>query len=530
MNPSSKKSAATLALVRCAIYTRKSTEEGLEREFNALDAQREAAEAFIRSQAHEGWTCLPDRYDDGGFTGGNMERPALQRLLADIQAGKIDCVVCYKVDRLSRSLLDFAKMMETFEQHGVSFVSITQQFNSVTSMGRLVLNVLLSFAQFEREIIAERTRDKMAATRRKGKWSGGMPVLGYDLDPRGRRLHVNEGEAERVRAIFALYLEHEGLLPVVQELARRGWVGKCWQTRQGRQRGGRPFIKTSLYRLLTNVLYVGKVRYKDEIHDGEQPALIDVDTFGRVQALLKSHGPEIGPPSRHRFTASLKGLLRCVCCDCAMTPSHTTRKGGLRYRYYTCVHDQKSGWQSCPSKSIPAQPIEQLVIEQIQRLGQDPSLLEQLLSMVRQQDDARVAEWESERFALERDLLRGQSEVRKLLAEVGSGLGNNGAVTRLAELQARLAQIEQRLARVHGQREAWQQERLDQAAVTEALSGLVPAWDSMTPHEQARVVRLLVARVDYDGQQGKASITFQPLGLKTLAAEMWDHNGEECSA
>ena len=188
MNHQAKKAAATLPIVRCAIYTRKSTEEGLEQEFNSLDAQRESAEAFIRSQTNEGWNCLPERYDDGGFTGGNMERPALRRLLTDIEAGKIDLVVCYKVDRLSRSLLDFAKMMEKFEQHGVSFVSITQQFNSATSMGRLVLNVLLSFAQFEREIIAERTRDKVAATRRKGKWTGGTPLLGYDLDPRGGRL------------------------------------------------------------------------------------------------------------------------------------------------------------------------------------------------------------------------------------------------------------------------------------------------------------------------------------------------------
>jgi site-specific DNA recombinase len=530
MNPHAKKAAATLPLVRCAIYTRKSTEEGLEQEFNSLDAQREAAEAFIRSQAQEGWACLPDRYDDGGFTGGNMERPALQRLLADIRAGQIDCVVTYKVDRLSRSLLDFARMMETFERHGVSFVSITQQFNSATSMGRLVLNVLLSFAQFEREIIAERTRDKMAATRRKGKWAGGTPVLGFDLDPRGRRLHVNEEEAIRVRAIFALYLEHQSLLPVVQELARRGWVGKRWQTRNGRQRGGRPFTKTSLYRLLTNVIYAGKVRYKDEIHPGEQPALLDTDTFGRVQALLNSHAPEVGPPSLHCFTALLKGLLRCVPCGCAMTPSHTTRKGGLRYRYYTCVHAQKSGWQSCPSKSIPAQAMEQLVVEQIQRLGRDPQVLEQLLTTVRQEDDARVAQWEGERVGLERDLLHGQSEVRKLLAEVGSGTSSNGAVTRLAELQTRLAQLEQRLARLRGQREALQQERLDQAAVTEALAGLVPAWQTMTPEGQARVVRLVVSRVDYDGKQGKASITFQPMGLKTLASELLGRNGEEQSA
>jgi site-specific DNA recombinase len=530
MNQPNQKAAATLPLVRCAIYTRKSTEEGLEQEFNSLDAQRESAEAFIRSQAHEGWTCLPDRYDDGGFTGGNMERPALQRLLTDIDAGKIDLVVCYKVDRLSRSLLDFAQMMATFEQQGVSFVSVTQQFNTATSMGRLVLNVLLSFAQFEREIIAERTRDKMAATRRKGKWSGGTPVLGYDLDPRGRRLHVNDDEAQRVRAIFALYLEHQALLPVVQELARRGWVGKRWQTRHGRPRGGRPFDKTSLYRLLTNVLYAGKVRYKDEIHDGEQPALIDADTFGRVQALLRSHGPEVGPPSLQRFSALLKGLLRCGACDCAMTPAHTTRKGGLRYRYYTCVQAQKKGWQSCPCKSIPGQAIEQLVIEQIQRLGRDPLVLEQLVTQLRQQDETRVAEWENERVTLERDLLRGQSEVRKLLAEVRSGQSSGAAVTRLAELQARLAQIEQRLARLRGQMEALQQERLDEAAAREALSGLLPAWEAMTPEEQARVVRLLVARVDYDGQQGKASITFQPLGLKTLAGENLGRNREEQSA
>src|SRR5690242_5254490 len=211
----------TLSLVRCAIYTRKSTEEGLEQEFNSLDAQRESAQAYIASQQQEGWVCLPDRYDDGGFTGGNTERPALQRLLADIADGKVDTVVIYKIDRLSRSLLDFAKMMDQFEQHQVALVSVTQQFNSGTSMGRLVLNVLLSFAQFEREIIAERTRDKIAATRRKGKWTGGYPLLGYDLDPKGGRLLPNDEEAARVRTIFQLYVEMQGLLPVVEELARR---------------------------------------------------------------------------------------------------------------------------------------------------------------------------------------------------------------------------------------------------------------------------------------------------------------------
>jgi site-specific DNA recombinase len=230
----------------------------------------------------------------------------------------------------------------------------------------------------------------VAATRRKGKWAGGTPLLGFDLDPRGGRLLVNDDEAQRVRAIFALYLEHEALLPVVQGLERRGWVGKRWQTRKGRVREGRPFNKTSLYRLLTNVVYAGKVRYKDEIHPGEQPALIDADTFGRVQALLRCHGPEVGAPSPHRFSSLLKGLLRCVPCDCAMTPAHSTRKGSQRYRYYTCVNAQKRGWQTCPSQSIPAAPLVRLVVEQIQRLGRDPQVLRDVLTQVRHEDDARL--------------------------------------------------------------------------------------------------------------------------------------------
>jgi DNA invertase Pin-like site-specific DNA recombinase len=262
---------------RCAIYTRKSTEEGLQQEFNSLDAQRESGEAYIAAQKHEGWVCLPDRYDDGGFTGGNMDRPAVHRLMKDIEAGKVDCVVVYKVDRLSRSLMDFARIMEAFEKHQTSFVSVTQQFNTSTSMGRLMLNVLLSFAQFEREIISERTRDKIAAARRKGKFAGGKPVLGYNLlsSPAGPKLVVNDDEAAQVRAIFELYLKYEALIPMVVELDRRGWTTKVWQTKDGRRVGGRPFDKNMLYHLLTNVVYLGKVRYRDEVHPGEHPAIVD---------------------------------------------------------------------------------------------------------------------------------------------------------------------------------------------------------------------------------------------------------------
>ena len=243
------------------MYARKSTEEGLEQEFNSLDAQREAAEAYIKSQRHLGLTLLPQHYDDGGFTGGNIDRPALQQLLADIDAHRVDAVIVYKVDRLSRSLLDFARLMDRFDQRSVSFISVTQQFNTTHSLGRLTLNILLSFAQFELEIVSERTRDKMSAARRKGKWIGGTPLLGYDVDAPGGRLIVNDAEAIRVREIFKLYAKHRSIPALILELERRRWSTKSW-TRGGVKRVGTQFNKPKLIRLLTNATYAGKVEHK----------------------------------------------------------------------------------------------------------------------------------------------------------------------------------------------------------------------------------------------------------------------------
>jgi site-specific DNA recombinase len=351
------------AKIRCAIYTRKSSDEGLDGDFTSLDAQRESAMAYVASQQHEGWVCLPERYDDGGYTGGNMDRPALRRLLADIQAGRVDCIVIYKLDRLTRSLLDFARIMEIFDKHHVSFVSVTQLVNSATSMGRLMLNVLLSFAQFEREIIGERTRDKMAAARRKGKRCGGMAILGYDVGATGR-LVANDEEAELVRAIYGLYLRHETLALVVQELSRRGWVNKRWVTRKGRQRGGRAFTKSTLHKLLTNVTYVGKVCYKRELHAGEQAAVVDEALWQEVQQRLHYHARTKGAMARNRYGALLKGLLHCVGCGRCMSPTHASHNGTRRYRYYFCR--QRS--PACPSRSLPALEIERCVIEQIKSI------------------------------------------------------------------------------------------------------------------------------------------------------------------
>src|SRR6202790_5175610 len=275
--------------VRCAIYTRKSTEEGLDQDFNSLHAQREAAEAYIISQKHLGWTLVPTHYDDGGFTGGNLDRPALQQLLEDIDARRVDCILVYKVDRLSRSLLDFARLVDRFDQRSVSFVSVTQQFNTTSSLGRLTLNILLSFVQFEREIIGERTRDKMSAARRKGKWVGGTPVLGYDVDPGGGRLVVNEKEARRVREIFGLYKTHRSLLKVLAELGARRWKNKSWKSKRGIEHVGRPFTQTTLRNLLTNAIYAGKVEHRGTIYPGEHAPIIEASLWEELKAEIGTH-------------------------------------------------------------------------------------------------------------------------------------------------------------------------------------------------------------------------------------------------
>lgn len=270
--------------VRCAIYARKSTEEGLAQPFNSLDAQRESAEAYILSQRHMGWTILERRYEDGGYSGGNLERPALRALMEDIQSGQVDCVVVYKVDRLSRSLLDFARLMGIFEERGVSLVSVTQQLNTTDSLGRLTLNILLSFAQFERELIAERTRDKMRAARRKGKWLGGRPILGYDVDLTGGGLKINAEEAQRVRGIFQWMAEANSVAEVLGEISRRGWATKQWISRSGRQHPGRAFQELDLIRLVENVTYVGKLRDGTQVYPGEHAAIVDVALWERAKA------------------------------------------------------------------------------------------------------------------------------------------------------------------------------------------------------------------------------------------------------
>lgn len=347
--------------VRCAVYTRKSTEEGLEQEFNSLDAQGEACAAYILSQRHEGWRQVAERYDDGGYSGGNMERPGLRRLLADVEAGKVDVIVVYKVDRLTRALADFAKIVDVLDAKGASFVSVTQSFNTTTSMGRLTLNVLLSFAQFEREVTGERIRDKIAASKKKGMWMGGPVPLGYDVVD--RKLVVNEAEANTVRLIYARHQELVSLKALASELMILGVRSKRRTMRDGRVVGGEPYRPGALSYLLRNVIYTGRVRHHDHVYPGEHTAIIDAELWEASQAMLDTNVSR--PFSGHR--SLLNGMIQDA-FGRPMTAAHAIRKD-RRYRYY--VSREREGQVEIAWR-LPAGDLEAMVAEGVQRLLRDP--------------------------------------------------------------------------------------------------------------------------------------------------------------
>jgi DNA invertase Pin-like site-specific DNA recombinase len=365
--------------LRCAIYTRKSTEDGLEQAFNSLDAQREACEAYVKSQAHEGWNCLSDRYDDGGFSGGSMNRPGLQALLGDIDAGRIDVVVVYKVDRLTRSLLDFAHIVQRLEDKGVSFVSVTQSFNTTSSMGRLTLNVLLSFAQFEREVTGERIRDKIAASKKKGIWMGGPVPLGYDL--KDRKLYVNETEAQSVRWLYDTYLKLGNVRELKQAADNAGLTSKRYTQRNGRIVGGHPFSRGQLYCLLKNPLYAGKIRHRDKVYDGQQEAIIYQEAWDKVQDLMKANGGTRNAEANTPSPSWLSGILYDDTGE-RMIATHS-RKAGRIYRYYISAPlmakkpDPRKGWR------LPAREIEAIVNGGITDLLKNPVRVGEVLGVDR---------------------------------------------------------------------------------------------------------------------------------------------------
>ena len=418
--------------LRCAVYTRKSSEEGLEQEFNSLDAQREACEAYIASQKPEGWVLVPSHYDDGGISGATLERPALQRLLADIEAHVVDVVVVYKIDRLSRALMDFAKLVEVFDRNNVTFVSVTQSFNTTTSMGRLTLNILLSFAQFEREVIGERIRDKFAASRKKGMWMGGFVPLGYDV--KDRKLVVNDAEAATVRMIFERFIKIGSATELVRKLRAESVRGKQ----------GKLVEKGYLYKLLNNRVYVGDAVHKGTAYTGEHQAIIDRALWDRVHAILRESPRARAAHTRAQTPALLKGLIFGP-TGRAMTPAHT-RKGGKLYRYYVSTDVLKRDADVCTVRRVPAAEIESAVVDQLRALLRAPEII--------------VRTWRATK-----------------------SMGD-----------------------------------IPEADVRDALERLDPLWDELFPAEQARIVQLLVERIDVstDG----ADIRLRTEGLTSLIADL----------
>jgi site-specific DNA recombinase len=494
----------TVGQLRCAIYTRKSTDEGLDQDFNSLDAQRESAEAFILSQRGEGLSALPERYDDGGFSGGNLDRPALERLLADIRGGAVDCVVVYKVDRLSRSLIDFARIIEVFDKHNVSFVSVTQQFNTTNSLGRLTLNILLSFAQFEREIIAERTRDKVSAARRKGKWTGGRPMLGYDIDPRASRLTVNADEALHIRTIFKLYLDYNALLPVVLEIDRRGWRTKQWITRSGVTHGGTPFTKGRLFRLLKNPIYVGKIEFKKQIYEGEQEAIVDAAIWERVQQILERNGRAGGVEVRNTYGTLMKELLRCASCDSGMIRTNTT-KDSRRHRHYVCAQE------NCGTKSIAEYTIKTAVARQIRRIGTDSRIVACAVAKAEEQRRSNIVELTLESQASQKELASREAELRRLV-----GCSDQTAAERMADLQERIRGIKHRSTEILKELGILGGTAVDEGDFRTALAQFGPVWDSLNPREQSRIIRTLVEHISYNGKTNKVTVRFRSSGISTM--------------
>jgi site-specific DNA recombinase len=488
--------------VRCAIYTRKSTEEGLNQDFNSLDAQRDSGEAYVRSQTGEGWTLLSDQYDDGGFTGANMDRPALRRLLADVQAKKVDCIVVYKVDRLSRSIRDFGKIMEILEKHGAMFVSVTQQFNTTTSLGRLTLNILLSFAQFEREIISERTRDKQILARKRGKWTGGHLPLGYDLED--GRLIVNEWEAARVRQIFEWYLEGQAVHGIVAKCEGLGWQHKQWATKEGKTFGGHPMRKCHIYTMLANPLYAARIRAADEIVAATHPRIVDDNTFDLVQQKLKENTRNPGGEHRHKLEALLRGLLYCSCCGSAMSPSYSSSKN-RRYRYYVCLRTIQKKGDGCTTRAVSAPMVEEAVIESVRRFAMTPEVVEATARVARQRLTEELGRHREELKAVNVRVRNAKSQLVR---------AKNLEADRETSLREIVTSGEAKAEALRSAVERGERLRFDDRMVRQHLVTFDDVWKTMTIEQQAGLLRHLIERVGYDARGDKVKVTYNSNGIR----------------
>ena len=503
-------------VAKCAIYTRVSTMEQTTLKYGSLEAQEEICQNYIAIRAAdpamERMWVHAETYSDPGLSGGTLDRPELQRLLADVVAGKIHVIICYKVDRISRSIGQFYQVWNLLEQHGVDFASATQSLDTATSQGKLMMNLLLSFGQFEREQIGERTRDKIAASKRRGQWTGGRVVLGYNAVD--KKLVVDDLEAVVVREIFSLYIQHRSALTVAQLLNESGRRTKRYRTARGHTQKGRTWDKPAVLRVLKNPIFAGYIPLGDELHEGEHEAIVDRDTFHRVQALLDEH-KKSGNRRGRNPDYLLTGLLRCGSCGSAMTTASTTTRGKL-YRYYRCCRQGKEGGESCPSKQLPASAIEDFVVERIREAASDPSLVADVSAKLQQRVQHRRQELHVERKALPTAIAALSVEANALVDTLA---GSTGTARRMLEerveaLGQQLSQHESRLAEVQRALAALKQTEIEGRWVAETLGRFDTVWDSLTPENRLRLVRALVRRVVVDEAENEVSVEMVDLGAE----------------
>ena len=517
--------------VRCAIYTRKSTSEGLDSDFNTLDAQREAAEYFIRAMAGEGWEALPHRYDDGGFTGANTDRPALKRLLADIEAGEVDCVVVYKVDRLSRSLMDFAKLLALFDQKDVTFVSTTQNFNTTNSMGRLTLNILLSFAQFEREMIAERTRDKMAAARKRGKWLGSRPPYGYLGDHDKKLLVVCEEEAGRVRTMFRMYLRLGSVNAVAKRINDLGWMKKGYRAKTGRVTPPRKYRDKDVHSILRNVTYLGKVEFNGELYEGEHEAIVSEELFARVQSVLSSKACGRGRRRGRNPEYLLQGIAWCGLCDKRITTTAGRGRNKEIYRYYVCSNRGRKGRDGCDHPRLGAEELEQLVVSRVKARCTDPLLREEIVARMEVGRVEAMAAITSERERIVADEAKLHAEGRKLMDAIGQESGAEGKLLaeRIGEIEAQLDVLSTERCSLDAQLRGLQNATEQVRATVNILEVFDAVWDEFEAAEKQDLVHLVVKRVVVNEPEGKLDLEFHDLAapFEPLATEPEDDPDDE---
>ncbi|WP_237384509.1 recombinase family protein [Sulfidibacter corallicola] len=493
VNSNTKPEGAKPVLV--AVYTRKSTAKGLNVEDNTLQFQREACEDFIKAKRGIGWEVYPEYYDDGGFTGANTDRPALQRLLADAKVGKFDAIAVYKVDRISRSVGDLVSMVEEFQRLNIDFVSVSQSFDTSNSMGRLILNILASFGQFERETIVERIRDKRDAARRKGKFLGGPPPLGYDIHPEGKRLVVNEEEAATVCEVFQLYLERQSILEVMEELAERGVRTKRRTTITGRITGGVQLSRPYVSGILRNRLYLGQVAYNGEVFEGEHKAIIDEQTFAKAQALLSQKNPRDRRARSRKSYALLQGLIYCQHSGELMSPTYTKRNG-KKYIYYQCSRYNRKGECGCKKRRISAAMIEQDVIGELRRIGSDSEFIESLITPAE-------AKYEAQVFALRENEANLKVERKRLHARLRYCERKPEKAEEVETIQEGLEDIRQGLDQIRNQLERIGLLPFSASDFRDALARFNPAWDALSFGERRRMVELLIDRIVFDGNEGK---------------------------